>query len=90
MSAGPLSPDDSLQGLLEEACGPVFPGCSLAVWREGKPWLSRSAGTLSSALPDDQDDAAPEPVTPDSVYDVASVTKARLPSLPASNRTMSR
>ena len=69
-----MSGAGKLKPLLQEACGPVFPGCALAVHRQGHPWLSLSAGVLGSK--DEAPDAAVRPVTAETLYDVASVTKA--------------
>jgi CubicO group peptidase (beta-lactamase class C family) len=62
-------PAETASRLLDEACGEVFPGCAAAV-RAGVAAWDFAAGHLGYG------DLASLPVTSDTIYDVASVTKA--------------
>jgi len=56
--------------LLGAACGPIFPGCSVAVIQAGEPRFVEAFGVTATGA------FAGTPATPDTVYDVASLTKA--------------
>lgn len=61
---------EPVRALLRQACGPVFPGCSVAVVQSGEPRLVEAFGALGTGS------VARHPATPDTLYDVASLSKA--------------
>ena len=60
----------ALDAAVSAACGEVLPGCVVVVRRGGQVALERAWGTLG------YDEHLSAPVTPDTIYDVASLTKA--------------
>ena len=61
---------EAVRALLRAACGVVFPGCSAAVLVDGRPLFVEAFGALGTGP------FAERPATPDTLYDVASLTKA--------------